>query len=81
MHLGISKLGHFGPDNGLLLNLMAYCLFGTNPLYEHGGVLLIRPWGTNFNGILIKNATIFIQEIEFENLLQNGIHFMSASMC
>ena len=46
-------------------------------MWAIAGILLIRPLGTNFNEILIKIYYIFIQE----STLENGSHFVSASMC
>ena len=44
--------------------------------WTHAGILLIGPLGTNFSGILIE-----IQVFSLKKCLENGVHFVSASMC
>ena len=70
-HICVSKLTIIGSDNGLSP------ANGLSPsrcraiIWTNAELLLIRPWGTNFNAF----------ECVWKCHLQNGVHFVSASMC
>ena len=71
----VSKLTIIGSDNGLSPGRRQAII------WTNAGILLIRPLGTNFNGILIEIETFLFKKIYFNCRLENGGHFVSASMC
>ena len=74
-HICISNLTIIGSDNGLSPG-RRQAIIWTNV-----GILLIGPLGTNFNEILIKIHTFSLKKINLKCRLENGCHFVSASMC
>ena len=70
MHLCISKLTIIGSDNGLSPGW--YQAF----IWTNTGILLIRTLGTKFNEILTHSRKCI-----WKWCLENGGHFVSASMC
>ena len=72
-HMCISKLTIIGSDIGLLPG-QCQAIIWTN-----AGILLIGPLGTNFSEISIK--IFHSRKYIWKGLLQNGGHFVSASMC
>ena len=48
-------------------------------IWTNAGIFLIGHLGTNFSEILCEIQTFSFQKMDF--ILQNSIHFASASMC
>ena len=74
MHICVSKLIIIGSDNDLSPG-QRQAIIWTN-----AGILLIEPLGTNFSEILIKIYALSFRRYTWK-CLENGIHFVSASMC
>ena len=51
------------------------------PSDPNAGILLIGPLGTNFSEILIEIHTFSLKKYFSKCRLENGGHFVSASMC
>ena len=65
-----------GSDNGLL-HARNQAITFTN-----AGLLLIEPLGTNFSETFIEIHTFSFEEMHLMmSQMQNGRHFVSASMC
>ena len=62
-HICVSDLTSIGSDNGLSPG-RRQAIIRTN-----GGILLIRPLGTNFSEFFCRNSNIFIQENVFESIV------------
>ena len=75
MHICISNLAIIGSDNGLSPG-RRQAITWTND-----GILLIGPLGTNFSEMLIKIHIFSFKKIDWKCRLENGGHFVSASMC
>ena len=76
MHICVSKLTIIGRDNGLLPG-RCQAIIWTN-----AGILLIGALGTNFSEILIEIHPYFhSRKSIWKCPLENGGHFVSASMC
>ena len=75
MHICVSNLTIIGSDNGLSPG-QRQAIILTN-----AGILLIGPLGTNFNEILIKIHTFSFKKMKLKCSLENGGHFVAASMC
>ena len=75
MHICISNLTIIGSDNGLSPG-RRQAIIWTNDV-----ILWIRPLGTNFSEILIEFLTFDSRKCVWMCRLQNGDHFVSASMC
>ena len=73
-HICVSKLTIIGSDNGLSHGRRQAII------WTKAGILLIGPLGTNFIEILIGIQT-FSRKCTWRCHLQNGVHFVSASMC
>ena len=50
-------------------------------IWTNAGILLIRPLGINFNEFVIEIQIFSFKKIQLKCRLENGIHFVSASMC
>ena len=77
MHICVGNLTIVGADNCLSPSKLQ-AIICTNP-----GILLIRPLGTNFSGILIsnQNSSIFIQENAFEKVVCKKVAILSQPQC
>ena len=64
-----------GSDNGLLLG-QHQAIIQTD-----AEIFLISPLGTNFSEIRIKIHTFSLKKMHLKSRLQNGSHFVLASMC
>ena len=73
-HKCVSKLTIIGSDNELSPDLRQ-AIIKTN-----AGLLLIGPLGTKFSEILIEIYTSSFKKMHFK-CLENGGHFVLASMC
>ena len=73
-HICVSKLTIIGSDNGLSPGRHQTII------WTNAGILLIGSLGTNFSEILIAILTFSFKCI-WKCCLQNGGHFVSASMC
>ena len=74
-HICVIKLTVIGSDNGMSPE-QRQAIIWTN-----AGILLIWPLGTNFNEILVKIPTIFIQENVFENVVCETAAILSRPQC
>ena len=74
-HICISKLTIIGSDNGLSPD------WHQAIIWTNVAMLLIAPLGTNFSGILIEIHTFSLKKCIWKCLLENGGHFVAASMC
>ena len=75
MHICVANLTIIGSDNGLSPG-RRQAIIGTN-----AGILLIRTLGTNFSEILNEVHTFSFKKMHLKYRLENGGHFVSASMC
>ena len=76
MHICVSNLATIGSDNGLSPG-RRQAIIWTNV-----GILLIEPLGTNFNNEILIEIHIFLfKKSTSKCRLENGGHFVSASMC
>ena len=73
-HICVSKLSIIGSDNGLSPDRRQAII------WTNAEILLIGTLGTNFNEILFKIHTFSFKNI-WKWRLENGVHFVSASMC
>ena len=65
-----------------LVQIMASCPFGIKPLSKPlSGILLIGPLGVNVNEILIAIRKFSFNKIPFKCHVENGSHFVWASIC
>ena len=71
-HICVSKLTTIGSDNGLSPG---------HYIWTNAGILLIGPLRTNFSEILIKINPYISRKCIWICCLENGGHFVSASMC
>ena len=74
-HICVRKLTIIGSDNGLSPDRRQAII------WTNAGLLLIGPSGTNFSEILIEILTFSFRKCVWKWRLQNGGHFVSASMC
>ena len=74
-HICVSKLTIIGSDNGLSPGRRQAII------WTNAGILLIRPLGTNFNGMLIEILTFSFMKMHLKVSSAKGVHFVSASMC
>ena len=74
-HICVGNLTIIGSDNGLLSG-RRQAITWTNI-----GILLIGPLGTNFSEMLIEIHTFSLKKSIWKYGLENGGHFVSASMC
>ena len=74
-HKCVSKLTIIGPDNGLSPGRRQAII------WTNAGILLIRILRTNFNEILSDIHSFSFKKIPWKCRLENGVHFVSASMC
>ena len=74
-HICVSKLSIIGWDNGLSAN-QRQAIIWTN-----AGILLIGTLRTNFNEILIEFIHFHERISIWKCHLENGVHFVSASIC
>ena len=75
MHICIGNLAIIGSDNGLSPGRRQAII------WTNDGILLIGSWGTNFIEILTEIQTFPFKIYIWKYSLQNGGHFVSASMC
>ena len=73
-HICVDNLTIIGSNNGLSPG-RRQAIIGTNT-----GILLIGPLGTNFIEILIDIHTFSFKKMHLKGRLENGGHFVSASM-
>ena len=71
----VSNLTIIGSDNGLSPGRRQAVI------WTNAEILLIGSLGTNFNEILIKIHAFSFKKMHFKCRLENGGHFVSASMC
>ena len=71
----LNNLSIIGSDNGLSPGLH-HAIIWTN-----AGILLIGPLGIKFNEILIEIHTVHSRKSFTKYCLENGGHFVLASMC
>ena len=71
----VGKLIIIGSDNGLSPSRRQAMI------WTNAGILLIEHLGTNFSQILIKSNTFSFKKMYLKCRLENGGHFVSASMC
>ena len=74
-HTCVGKLSIIGSDSVLLPDRRQAII------WTYAGVLLIGTLGTNFNEISIEIHTFSFKNIHLKTRLENGVHFVSASMC
>ena len=75
-YICVSKLAIIGSDDGLSPGRRQAVI------WTNSRILLIGPQGTNFNEILIEVHTFPLKKIPISKCcLENGGHFVSASMC
>ena len=74
-HICVSKLTIIGSDNGLLPSRRQAIM------WTNYGMLSIGPWGTNLSEIFIEIQTFSLRKCIWKCCLENGGHFVSASMC
>ena len=74
-HICFCNLTNFGSDNGLAPTRHQAIIWAIV------GILLIEPLGTNFSEILIEILTFHSRKCFWKCHLQNGSHFVLASMC
>ena len=74
-HICVSKLTSIGSDNGLSPGRHQAII------WTNAGILLIGPLGTNFSELLIEIHTFSLKKMHLKSRLENGSHFVSASMC
>ena len=72
-HICVNKLAVIGSDNGLSPGRRQ------TVIWTNAGILLFVTLGTNFTETW--STSIFIQEMHWKCHLENGGHFVSASMC
>ena len=75
MHICVSELTIIGSDNGLSPGRRQAII------WTIAGILWIGPLGTNFSEILIEIYTFSFRKCIWKCRLENGGHFVSASMC
>ena len=73
--ISVGNLTIIGSDNGLSPG-RRQAIIWTNV-----GILLIGPLGTNFNEMLTEIHTFHSRKSIWKCCLENGVHFVSASMC
>ena len=71
----VSKLTITGSDNGLLPGRHQAII------WTNAEILLIGPLEINFSDILIDIQTFSFKKMHLKCHLQNGVDFVSASMC
>ena len=74
-HICVGKLTIIGSDNGLA-HARSQAITWTIV-----GILLIGPQGINFSEMLIEIHTFSFKKINLKCRLENGGHFVPASMC
>ena len=74
-HICVENLTIIGSDNGLSPGRRQAII------WTNAGILLIRPLGTNFNEIFIEIQAFSLKKCIWKCRLENGGHFVSASMC
>ena len=75
MHICVNKVPIIGSDNGLSPGWRKAII------WTIAVILLIGPSGTNFSKILIEMYTFSYKKCIWKCRLENGSHFISASMC
>ena len=75
MHTCVGKLTIIASDNGLSPGQRQTII------WTNAGILLIGPLGTNFNEIIIEFIHFHSRKCTWKCCLENGVHFVSASMC
>ena len=73
-HICVSNLTIIGVDNGLSPGRRKAII------WTNAGMLLIGSLRTNFNKILLEIHTFSFKKIHLKCRLENGGHFVSASM-
>ena len=74
-HICVSKRTIIGSDNGLSPGRRQAII------WTNAGILLIGPLGTNVNETSIEIHTFHSRKCIWKCRLENGDHFVSASMC
>ena len=74
-HICVSKIISIGSHNGLSPGRRQAII------WTNAGISLIWPLGTNFSEILIGIHTFTFKKMHLKLCLENGSHFVSASMC
>ena len=74
-HICVGKLTIIGSDNGLSPG-RHQAIIWTNT-----GILLIRPWGTNFSDLFYRKSNIFIQDNARENVVCEMASISSRPQC
>ena len=74
-HICICKLTTIGSDNSLSPGRRQAII------WTNAGIFLIGPLRTNFNEMLIEIHTFHSRKCTWKCRLENGRHFVSASMC
>ena len=73
MHICVSKLTIIVSDNGLSPGRRQ------DSIWTNGGILLIGPFGTNFN--FNRNSYIFVKENPIENVVRKMTAILSRPQC
>ena len=74
-HICISKLTAIASDNGLSPGRRQAII------WTNAGILLIGPLGTKFNEFFLSKFIHFHSRKSIWKCQENGVHFVSASMC
>ena len=74
-HICVRKLTIIGSDNGLSPGRRQAII------WTNAGLLLIRPWGTNFSEIFIGNQISSFKKMHLKMSSAKWRPFVSASMC
>ena len=74
-HICVSKLTTIGSDNGLSPG------WRQASIWTNAGILSIGPLGTKFSEILMEIRNFYSRKCIWICRLENGGHFVSASMC
>ena len=74
-HICVSKLIIIGSDNGLSPGRRQAII------WTIAAILLIGPLELNFSEMLIKINTFSLKKMHWKYRLQDGVYFVSASMC
>ena len=74
-HICVSKLTIIGSDNGSLPGRRLAII------WTNAGILFIGPLETIFSEILIEIYSFWFKKMHLKCHLENGCHFVSASMC
>ena len=74
-HICVGNIAITGSDNGLSPGRRQ------DIIWTNAEMLLMGPLGTNFSEILIEMHTFSFKKMHLKCHLENGSHFVSASMC